>query len=228
MNGSRYQLTILYTVVSHWISHVADGWPWDRRDVWNKEDHLNKIYMCAYRYHTNVGYHFRRHWLIDGMVDYFWALQSFHMFTGRSFHVKLHLLIAVSLNAPRELRNPMSDAVPGKFHGFSGHNKQDRVPFSQVSAWQIALIFKILNCDNLRIITWFMHNCVYGAILLRQQNEQNPALHGMSSCPYICKQLMWVNKPSLSHITLPGNPIHLTSSSGLETPYITSCHLLFR
>ena len=47
----------------------------------------------------------------------------------------------------RELWNPLSNAVPGKFHGSSGHSKrnyvQDRANCHRSRAWHIVLIFTL-------------------------------------------------------------------------------------
>ena len=72
------------------------------------------------------------------------------MFTGPLFqinYINLVLSYPVDLKAPRELWNPLSKAVPGKFNRYGGHSKrnclQDRSN-SQVSrTWQIILFFEI-------------------------------------------------------------------------------------
>ena len=50
-----------------------------------------------------------------------------------------------NFKAPRELWNPLSKAVPSKFHGSVGHSKcnclQNRANFHRSRAFQIALIF---------------------------------------------------------------------------------------
>ena len=79
------------------------------------------------------------------------------MFTSPLFQIKLYLLSTVlpsGFQSSRELWNPLSKAVPGKFHRSGRHGKcnclQDRANSHRSLAWQIALIF---NTDNL----W--HSC---------------------------------------------------------------------
>ena len=48
------------------------------------------------------------------------------MFTSPLFQIKLRLLFySIDLKAPRELWNPQSNAVPGKFHWFAGISKSN-------------------------------------------------------------------------------------------------------
>ena len=63
----------------------------------------------------------------------------------------------MDFKAPRELRNPVSKAVLGKFQGACGHSKynclQDRANFHKSGAWQVVLIFNTvymlyLNCTE--------------------------------------------------------------------------------
>ena len=52
---------------------------------------------------------------------------------------------SLDFKAPQELWNPLSKAIPGKFHRFDGHSKcncfQDQANFKRTRAWQIVLIF---------------------------------------------------------------------------------------
>ena len=88
-------------------------------------------------------------------TSYFLNLQSFQhvqMFADPLFQIKLHQLNTVLLtgfqSSPRELWNPLSKAVPGKFHWSGGHSKcnclQDRGNFYRSRVWQIVLIFNKL------------------------------------------------------------------------------------
>ena len=82
-------------------------------------------------------------------TNYFWGLQSFQTFIGPLFQIKLHKQSTVLLSGfQEELWNPLSKAVPGKFHRCGGHIKdnclEDRTNFHRSLAWQIALIFTVL------------------------------------------------------------------------------------
>ena len=64
------------------------------------------------------------------------------------FKTKLQLLSTVLISgfqSPRELWNPLSEAVPGKFHGFGGDGKpnclQDRANFQRSRAWQVIFFY---------------------------------------------------------------------------------------
>ena len=54
----------------------------------------------------------------------------------------------MDFKAPQELWNPLSKAVPGKFHGSGKQSKcnclHDQTNFHQPRAWQNGLIFNIL------------------------------------------------------------------------------------
>ena len=56
-----------------------------------------------------------------------------------------YFLTTVDFQAPQKLCNPLSKAVPGKFHGSDRHSKckclQDQGNFHRSLAWQIVLIF---------------------------------------------------------------------------------------
>ena len=74
------------------------------------------------------------------------------MFTGPLLQLKLQLLSAVLLSgfqSSGKLWNPLSKAVPGKFHGFGWHSKckclQDWANLHRSWAWQIVLIFKTVK-----------------------------------------------------------------------------------
>ena len=60
----------------------------------------------------------------------------------------------MDFKAPQELWNPLSKAVPGKFHGSGGHSKcnclQDRANFHRSQAWQIVRIFR--QCCSLPVV----------------------------------------------------------------------------
>ena len=79
----------------------------------------------------------------------FWALWAFHMFTGPLFQIKLVLFYSVIVKAFRELWNPPSKAVPGKFLGSDGHSKcnclQGRANFHRSRTWLIILIFNMVQ-----------------------------------------------------------------------------------
>ena len=71
-------------------------------------------------------------------VSYFWAFRSFEMLTGPLFQIKLHSWYTALLNGFQsfpEVRNPLSKAVPGKFHGSGGHSKHNCLQDRRV--WQI-------------------------------------------------------------------------------------------
>ena len=58
-------------------------------------------------------------------TSYFWTWRSFQMFTGFYHKSKVPLLRStVLLKAPQELWNPLSKAVPAKFHRSDRHSKQ--------------------------------------------------------------------------------------------------------
>ena len=89
------------------------------------------------------------------------------MFKGPLFQFKLYLLSIISLNgfqSSRDLWNPMSQAVPGKFHGSDGHSKrnylQDRANFHTSEAWQIVPIFNTAIVSNNVVISLiWSHAC---------------------------------------------------------------------
>ena len=85
----------------------------------------------------------KKNWKIFPSLKYklFWALQWFWMFRGLLFQIKLHLLCySVDFKALQELWNPLSKAVPGKFHGSGGHSKHKCLhAFHGSQAWQIVL-----------------------------------------------------------------------------------------
>ena len=74
-------------------------------------------------------------------TNYFSALQSFKMFIGPLFSIKLHLQISTVL--------PLSKTVLGIFHGCGGRSKhnclQDWASFYRSQAWQIVPIFDTVN-----------------------------------------------------------------------------------
>ena len=69
----------------------------------------------------------------------------FQKFAGLLVDIKLHLLSTVPFSwvqTPWELWNPLSKAVPGKFHGTGGHSKCNCLQYwVRFRAWQIVLIF---------------------------------------------------------------------------------------
>ena len=90
----------------------------------------------------------------------------------RSFILyKLHILSTVlfsGFQSSRELWNPLSKAVPGKFHGSDGHSKcsclQDRTNFHRSQAWQIALIFKTdMPCPS-EVFFFFAYQWISGIL----------------------------------------------------------------
>ena len=87
-----------------------------------------------------------------GRTSYFRALRSFQLLTGPLFQIKLHVLsiLTQGFQSSRDLWNPLSKAVPGKFHGFGRLSKynclqQDRANFHRSLAWQIVLVFNTCN-----------------------------------------------------------------------------------
>ena len=81
-------------------------------------------------------------------ISYFRTLWQFPMFTAPLFQIKLHSLCAVLVSgfqSSRELWNPLSTAVPGKFLGSGWHSKcnclHERANCRRSWVWQIVLIF---------------------------------------------------------------------------------------
>ena len=71
------------------------------------------------------------------------------------------LSYSVDFKAPHELWNPLSKAVPNKFHGSGAQSKcnclQDQANSHRSQAWQIVLIFNIIYmcvCDCVCIEHW--------------------------------------------------------------------------
>ena len=72
----------------------------------------------------------------------------------------------MDFQAPQELWNPLSKAVPGKFHGSGGHHKcncfQDQTNFHRSRAWQIVLILTlVLNCPIVWRYELILSYCIF-------------------------------------------------------------------
>ena len=81
-------------------------------------------------------------YLQNRRTSYFLFLRSSEMFKGPFIPCKITFTKYCITH--QELWNPLSKAVPGKFHGSGGHSKrnclQDRANFHRSRAWQIVLI----------------------------------------------------------------------------------------
>ena len=87
---------------------------------------------------------------------FFLSLRSFNMFTGPLFQINTHLLSTVLLSGFQSspgVWNPLSKAVPGKFHGSGGHSNcnclQDRANFHWSHRWLIFQLFNTGTCNTL-------------------------------------------------------------------------------
>ena len=87
--------------------------------------------------------------------SYVWALRSFQMFTGPLLQIKLLLpstcfVLLSGFQSSPELWNPLSKAVPGRYHGSGRHSKckclHDWASFHTSQAWQIVVILKTVTC----------------------------------------------------------------------------------
>ena len=90
------------------------------------------------------------------------------MVTGPLFQTKLHLLhtdLPSGFLSSRELSNPRSKAIPGKFHGSDGHSKhnylQDLANFHRSRAWQIVLSFNATECMLFETVLFTIHQMSY-------------------------------------------------------------------
>ena len=120
---------------------------------------LNKLCHHWFRYWLVFSLHQAFIWTNDAVSKIkkkiyrsdigFWALWSFQMLKGPSFHIKLYLLSTVLLRVSQS-SNPLSKAVSDKFHRSGRYSKynclHDRSNFHKSRAWQIVLIFN--NNDN--------------------------------------------------------------------------------
>ena len=78
------------------------------------------------------------------------------MFTGPLFQINTHLVSTVLLSGFQSspgVWNPLSKAVPGKFHGSGGHNHcnclHDRANFHRSHGWLIFQLFNTGTCNTL-------------------------------------------------------------------------------
>ena len=116
-----------------WIPQ--DGWMDRKSDGW-KDEHRKKQYKL------------------------FWPLNSYHMFTGPLFQIKLRLkphFLSIALlsgfKAPQELWNPISKAVCGKYHGSGGYTKHNCLQdWANFRAWQIVLTLNAATVYTLKFV----------------------------------------------------------------------------
>ena len=86
---------------------------------------------------------------IEVILVNFTAISNvFRSFIPNKSPITQYCLYSVDFKARRELWNPLSKAVPGKFHGSGGHSNrkclQDRANFHRYGAWQIVLSFNTI------------------------------------------------------------------------------------
>ena len=99
------------------------------------------------------------------LYDHFRCL---HVLCSKYNYIHQVLSYSMDFKASQDLWDPLSKAVPGKFHGSGGHTKhdllQDWANFHRSRAWQIVLFF---NTD----IVFFIHGDgkLYGDIYLSWQ-----------------------------------------------------------
>ena len=89
------------------------------------------------------------------LYGHLWSLQVLYSKLNYIYWV---LSYSMDFKAPWELWNPLSKAVPGKFHGSGGHSKcnclQDQANFHRSWAWQIVHIFNTVQVDTV----WSQYN----------------------------------------------------------------------
>ena len=140
----------LFCIWMHFLKWKYQNFQW----------HLNWIFSWASRWHNVSSVKYLEKYLQFWCTGSFQILQSFWMFTGPLFQIKLHLPNTVLLNgfqySPGALKS-LSKAVLGEFDRCGWHSKQSCLQgwanFHRSQAWQIVLVCNTSSV-LIQVMTW--------------------------------------------------------------------------